>query len=119
VTITEPFPDNTPLAYLSKVDASVKYISFEPLLTWVNGFTNRLVESLKKAGINWVIIGAQSKPTVMPKIEWVKEIVQACDKAGVKVFLKDNLSPLLKAGGWKIGGHKWVTFLRQEMPKER
>ena len=31
----------------------------------------------------------------MPKIEWVAEIVAACDKAGIQVFLKDNLEPLL------------------------
>ena len=35
------------------------------------------------------------KWTAQPNIEWVREIVEAADKAGVKVFLKDNLKPLV------------------------
>ncbi|GAH56543.1 unnamed protein product [marine sediment metagenome] len=40
------------------------------------------------------IIGAQTKPAKYPRIEWVEEIIGAADKAGVPVFLKDNLRPL-------------------------
>jgi hypothetical protein len=28
----------------------------------------------------------------MPKVEWIKEIVDACDKSYIPVFLKDNLN---------------------------
>ena len=42
------------------------------------------------------------------KIEWVQEIVKAADKAGIPVFQKDNLAPLLGKDN-----------LRQEMPNER
>ena len=68
--------------------------------------------------IDWVIIGActgrkveimelcQRDPeltpmpwgkiwTAQPPFEWVAEIVQAADKAGVKVFLKNNLQSLV------------------------
>ena len=68
--------------------------------------------------LDWIIIGAMTcsgsdlaklssqfpeltpKPfgnryVLLPKIEWVKEIVDAADKASVAVFLKDNLKPLL------------------------
>ena len=39
--------------------------------------------------------------TFQPKIEWVKEIVEACDKAGIKIFMKDNLRPLIdESHGW-------------------
>lgn len=48
------------------------------------------------------------KWTLQPKIEWVEKIARACDKAGVKVFLKDNLSPLI----WRIG-----LSLRQGLPE--
>jgi len=96
-------------------------------------------------GINWVIIGACTgtktammelcqrypdltpmpygkKWTAQPKIEWVKEIVEAADKAGVKVFLKDNLKPLFSR---LTIDDKWVWakdlgyggLLRQEMPE--
>ncbi|KKN71458.1 hypothetical protein LCGC14_0420370 [marine sediment metagenome] len=82
---------------------------------------------LEEAGISWVIIGSQTKPYKPPKIEWVQEIVEATDRAGIPVFLKDNLIPLL--WGKKepfIKGHEdlcWLNKdtlkweLRQESPK--
>ena len=41
-----------------------------------------------------------------PEIEWVEEIVRACDKAKLPIFMKDNLRPI------------WYNNLRQEMPVE-
>jgi len=74
--------------------------------------------------VNWVVIGGQERPRkVMPEIAWVREIVEACDKAGIPVFLKDNLDPLL---GQSPEFKKWVGKdgnginlyrLRQEFPK--
>jgi protein gp37 len=83
---------------------------------------------MKHAGIKWVINGAMTgsledikkmlmvypqltpmpwgkRWTLQPKIEWVEEIEKACNKAGIPVFEKNNLSPLLDYN------------LRQEMPK--
>ncbi len=124
-----PFPDNCWVGvtatdegmfhnacyHLEKVEATVKYLSLEPLLSVrEDGFD---AERLKAGGIKWLIIGAQTKPTVMPKLGWVKEIVAAADKAGVRVFLKDSLHNLMLANyhltsewGWREGR------LRQEMP---
>jgi len=80
------------------------------------------MSKLKDCGINWVIIGAQTKPYKPPKIEWVEEIVQACDKAGVEVFLKHNLwKALVTEPGIppKWARNKWdADVLRQEMPVE-
>ncbi len=81
---------------------------------------------LKDAGISWIIIGSQTRPTVMPKLEWVTGIVEAADKAGCAVFLKDNLKPLL-LDYWndKILVSSWMhrgefrdfdIRLRQEVP---
>jgi len=126
----EPFPDNVYLGvsvtnqemfdkaiyYLKMVDAEVKFLSMEPLLGRINN------EGLQD--ISWVIIGQCTpiKQSTTPKIEWVREIVSACDKANVKVFLKDNLMPLILHCPyrqfflfqyWKRG----KTFeLRQELP---
>ena len=135
-----PFPDNCwvgvswigddkahPLRYLQGIEAKVKYISFEPLLEFPGWWNSQnLCEAFIKAGIRWVIIGSQTKPYKPPKIEWVREIVEACDKAGIPVFLKDNLKPLLGrdyskgiegyAPIWAYRNHQ----LRQEIPiKER
>ena len=87
-------------------EAKVKFISFEPLLEMpVLHPVHFLAE-----GIKWVIIGAQTKPYKPPKIEWVQEIVEACDKAGIPVFLKDNLASLI----YEHDGFEGK--LRQEMP---
>lgn len=126
VTITNGNDDNTPLAYFKKIEAKVKFISFEPLLKWWDRISmaedeyaiEKLAESFRILSISWIIIGSctgrnyeidelakkypeltpmpwDGKWTLQPKIEWVKEIVEACDKAGVKVFLKNNLKPLV------------------------
>ena len=142
VTITDGDDDKTPLAYLKKVEAKVKYISFEPLLHWWDCASSEMIaKSLEIAGIDWLIIGActgtvkemaglidkypdlagmryGNKWTAQPPIEWVKEIVEAADKAGVKVFLKDNLSPLLEwpdSGSWAFKDYS--NAIRQEMPE--
>ena len=68
------------------------------------------------------------KWTAQPKIEWVQEIVQACDKAGIPVFLKENLKPLVEDEPldpllWadihndERGHERGSDNLRQELPK--
>lgn len=57
-------------------------------------------------------------------IEWVREIVEACDKAGIPVFLKDNLKSIIPLeepfGKWKGLSYDNEYFeLRQEMPGGR
>ncbi len=120
--------ERNPLAYLRKVESKIKYISFEPLLSrWDTEAFNcvdRLAEAFALAGINWVIIGQQTpiRAATTPKIEWIKEIVQACDKAIIPVFLKNNLMPLLlkedKLPVWAM--QNWERNkkfeLRQEFP---
>jgi len=102
---------------LADIVASKRYISFEPLLLPVN-FSEEDAELL-----DWVIIGAQTKSYKPPKIEWVQEIVEACDKAGVKVFLKDNLlelvnyeSPETDFAFNEDGCYRQEMPNRQEMP---
>ena len=130
-----PFPDNCWVGVtatnqemfyeacyaIKNIKAKLKYLSLEPLLNFeplpeVLTWPHWIRDWLRTGGINWVIIGAQSKPTVMPKIEWVKEIVGACDKAGTQVFLKDNLSSLIPINSPLRYGPAGELRLRQEMP---
>ncbi len=134
-----PFPDNCWVGVtatddsrfriasieLMKVQAKVKYISFEPLLDWSDYYAGVLtrVNSLgdrwmKQGGINWLIIGAQTKPYKPPRIEWVREIVEAADKAGVPVFLKDNLWELFINIPHEDNFWEDMAHLRQEIPGE-
>ena len=131
-----PFPDNcwvgvsatdstmylNAIEYLTIIEAMVKYISFEPLLDWV--MVGRGDWDYTLSIINWVIIGAQTRPYKPPQIEWVKEIVDACDAAGIPVFLKDNLKPLIEKAvmaNAQWAAREWVQckypILRQELPR--
>ena len=130
------------LLYLRDVLCSVRFLSIEPLLE----ATALTAEKLKACGIKWLIIGAMTgtldnikkacvytsqelKPipygkrwTLQPKIEWVEEIVKAADKAGVKVFLKENLKLLIlqhaedKNSQWADRILDSGGRLRQEVP---
>jgi len=120
---------------LVHVKAPIRYISFEPLLTEIPMTPEQLM-----ASINWLIIGActgtvkemshlfdkyphltpvqwEKKWTAQPRIEWVREIVEAADKAGVKVFLKDNLLELVnyQSPETDFAFNKEGSY-RQEMP---
>ena len=116
-----PFPDNCWVGVsawneasfieacqeLHYIQAKIKYISIEPLLKWFEGFIKLGVDYwLEYGGIGWSIIGSQTKPTVLPKREWVTEIAGAARKAGIPIFLKDNL---VKGLG--------IPLPSQEMPK--
>jgi len=124
--------------YLGQIEAKIKFISFEPLLERIatdkkGGYGAEFLSSDIKHFVNWVIIGRLTGYGTKydPKIEWVKEIVRACDKAGAKVFLKDNLKSLLENDHrtfmnplyWKKGyytspEHPNIDLqLRQEIPE--
>ncbi len=91
-------------------EARVKFISFEPLL---NRIILRNLNLLDPKIINWIIIGQQTPPSVktQPKIEWIREIVEAAGKAKIPVFLKDNLAPLM------LKGKTAFCKLKQEFPE--
>lgn len=102
--------------FMGRIKATIKFVSFEPLLGPIEA-TEYMPTAFKI--YNQIIIGAltcgggdlarltnlypQLSPmpyggryTLQPKVEWVEEIITAADKAGVKVFLKDNLRPLFQ-----------------------
>jgi len=89
-TVTNQDSLSDTLRALIDVDAKTKFLSLEPLLGEIN-------VSFYPDEIQWVIIGQQTPVSAKtePKVEWVREIVNAADKAGIRVFLKDNLRGLL------------------------
>ena len=102
------------LSWLSLIETKVKFLSLEPLL----GEVILPYGGLKEV-ISWIIIG-QSTPisaSTTPRIEWIADIVEACDKAGIPIFLKNNLYPLLGLGDGKSLLHNNENgTLRQEFP---
>lgn len=79
---------------LADVQANVRFLSFEPLLAPIN--LVHLDVHLREA-VDWLIIGRLTGygHKYDPDLEWIYEIVQAADKAGIPVFLKKNLDSLI------------------------
>ncbi|MDD5510784.1 MAG: DUF5131 family protein [Dehalococcoidales bacterium] len=91
---------------LKDTQARVKFISFEPLLSWDMNVADT-EWTLRTAGISWIILG-QCTPVsakTTPKISWIQDILVAAHNAGdIPVFIKDNLKPLIEKEWpvWKI-----------------
>ncbi len=63
-------------------EKAMRWVSFEPLLGGIDA---------DLTGIDWIVIGAQTKPAYQPKAEWVQHLIGCAKEAGAKVFLKNNL----------------------------
>ncbi len=125
VTATGPLMFYNALDNLRQIEASVKYISIEPLLEEI-----KIPDSVCLSNINQLIIGAQTKnlsvPYRAPKMEWVKEIMDVAMAAGIPVFLKNNMLKAIQAEqNWsltkdmvieRIPGTGIITQIRQEVP---
>lgn len=69
------------IKYLKKALAKIKFLSLEPLIG--------PLPNLDLTGINWVIVGGESGRRPRPmKPEWVKDIREQCEQAGVAFFFK-------------------------------
>lgn len=146
------------LKYLGAIEASSKFISFEPLLGPViqtgkpyfqlDHPDQRMSEGqmMLSKGIGGVIIGAMTgrkgkllrlqderypelnlekmdavgrKWTLLPQLEWVRNIVVAAGSVDIPVFLKDNLYKLLFERPFEDHDLYWedMSTLRQELPR--
>jgi protein gp37 len=145
-----PFPDNAwvgvtatnqesyydGVSNIAKIEARVKFVSFEPLLEQINGgecAEERRLDSIDE--FDWVIIGACTgslgdmralrarypaleirdnktftKFVAVPPPAWVREIITAADAANIPVFIKDNILNV----AW---GDYRLTEGRREFPK--
>lgn len=93
-----PYPDNCwigctatdqkmadkALLYLDKINAKIRFISFEPLLD--------SIEVEFKGRLDWIIIGACTGARAnQPDPGWVRSLIDAAGEEGLPVFMKPNL----------------------------
>lgn len=87
-----------------------KFLSIEPVLSELHDVKRFLaLGSTYHRWIDWVIIGAETgnrKGKVIPKREWIEKIVEACNTAGIPVFMKNSLAlvwgaPLIREFPWE------------------
>jgi len=91
------------LGYLLKVPASVRFISFEPLLGSVD---------VELAGVQWVILGGESGPNARPmKAEWARALRDQCTTEGIPFFFKQWGGRRKHLTGRLLDGATW-----EEMP---
>jgi protein gp37 len=91
------------LTHLKAAQATIKFISFEPLIGRVG--------PVDLKGIDWVIAGGESGPGARPiKEEWVLEIRDQCEADAAAFFFKQwgGLRP--KSGGRQLRGREWSQY---------
>ena len=80
------------IRHLRESPASVRFLSVEPLLGPVG--------AIDLAGISWVIVGGESGPNARRmERDWVVDIRDACERAGVDFFFKQWGGRTPKSGG--------------------
>jgi protein gp37 len=98
------------LKHLQMAQASVKFVSFEPLLGSV-GYVDL-------AGIDWAIVGGESGPRARPMTEeWAIEIRDQCAAANVAFFFKQWGGVRPKSGGRLLCGREWNEYPRALKPE--
>jgi protein gp37 len=91
VTVCNQLMVEPALECLCRIDAAVKYLCVEPLQERIN---------LDLTGVDWVIIGAQTNPLILPETAWVQELLEEARACNTHVFLKKSLR-------WSDKVHQW------------
>lgn len=88
---------------LKKVPATVRFISFEPLIG--------PIPTLDLKGIHWVIVGGESGPGARPiKAQWVRDIRDMCLEQGVPFFFKQWGGVRKRLAGRTLDGKIWDQY---------
>jgi protein gp37 len=71
---------------------NIKFVSIEPLGESLNIRLNGYAQAID---FDWAIVGKETgnrKEKMIPKHEWIEEIIDFTAKTGIRLFIKDNLS---------------------------
>lgn len=91
------------LNHLRAAQATVKFVSFEPLLASVG--------KVDLKGFDWVIVGGESGPRARPMEEaWAIEIRDQCKADKVAFFFKQWGGVRPKTGGRLLKGREWNQY---------
>lgn len=97
------------LRHLRKTWATVRFVSFEPLLESIG--------TVDLTGVHWVIVGGESGPGRRPMHpDWAREIRDQCEDQGVAFFFKQWGGSTPKAGGKVLDGREWCQYPQVSPP---
>jgi len=85
---------------LRKIDAKVRFISFEPLLEDLG--------PIDLSDIHWIIIGAQTRPDQQPPITALTNLIAQTNFYHIPPFIKNNIAP--KTDNKAITQPPWQAF---------
>ena len=90
----------TRISHLQNTNASVRFLSIEPLIAPLG--------KLNLMDIDWVIVGGESGPKARPmEGSWAIDIKNQCVKAKVAFFFKQWSGWIPKKRGRKLEGKEW------------
>jgi len=99
------------LTHLRAAQASVRFVSFEPLVGPVG--------KIDLSGIHWAIVGGESGPGARPMAEeWAIEIRDQCREAKVAFFFKQWGGVRPKSGGRLLRKRQWNQYPTVETRSE-
>lgn len=91
------------LKHLKASPASMKFVSFEPLIASVG--------KIDLTGIDWAIVGGESGPRARPMAEeWAIEIRDQCRRDKAAFFFKQWGGIRPKTGGRLLRGREWNQY---------
>jgi Bacteriophage protein gp37 len=91
------------LAHLKQTNATIRFISFEPLLGPIG--------DVDLESIAWAIVGGESGPNARPMDpDWARELRDQCVDQDVAFFFKQWGGPRPKSGGRLLDGETWDGF---------
>lgn len=93
----------TRLRHLKQTNASMRFVSFEPLLGPIG--------KVALDGIHWVIVGGESGPGARPmEADWARSLRDQCRAQRVAFFFKQWGGRTSKAGGNTLDGCQWQEY---------
>ena len=99
------------IAILRETPASVRFVSFEPLLGGIG--------KVDLTGIHWAIVGGESGPGARPiEQAWVEEIQSQCEIYGTAFFFKQWGGKNKKASGRIYRGRTWDEYPTNSVNRE-
>lgn len=88
------------IRHMQQMNASIRFLSIEPLIGPMG--------KMNLEDIDWVIVGGESGPKARPiHPDWVREVRDQCNAAGVAFFFKQWGGIRPKSGGRTLDGEEW------------
>lgn len=102
-TSVEDYTKRSRIKHLQDTNASVKFLSIEPLIGAPG--------EMDLSGISWVIVGGESGPNARPmQLAWARTVRDQCIEQKVPFFFKQWGGYRAKSGGRELDGKEWNQF---------